>query len=1068
METRPLDLEKLNYRLPATYDDPFSIDDTMNRLRQKPIIWIFGPAGNGKKSAVNQYISACKIPCLWYTVKNGDAESDDILRRLIAGRAISPARGLLGLHYLCLKTGRWLPAFSPDHFNSFADRSTSQGMIVLDGYHEISPGSPLQDIIDQWPPSRNAALTLLLITRDPPPSALCCGHTSPDMAVLDWNAPRFDILADAGQFMYRPGQDVVPERWLPVQGPADGWITGILLMALKSKSTGSNGFPTNLESTRMIHQITDNLFRKITPAVQDFMLKTALLPWMTDRTAEKLTGDPRAARYIAGLDSASKPIEKIFQSISPYRYQPVLKRFLVARARKTLSKSELARFLHRAARILEEDGQTDAAVDLLGQINDLKAITGLILKNASDLDARGRWDLLGKWLKLIPEDRRRKNPWLLYWTALCQLPFHPARVRPQLEKVFEQFQADKNPSGVFQAWAAIVDAVIFDFNRFSLLRPWLDRYKSITREFGPPPSPDIEARVVSSLMLAHLFTHPVRGQILHWTARASALAECISDNSLKLCLFHRLALCRLLMGDLTETDYFLHRAQKILHSNCASPLSQVNAFFVKAFYQLLTGCPEECIKTASTGLGLARRTGVHLLDSLFQGLSILCTLNAGDLKKAESLLDRMAGTVRLKKSCEASHYFFLRSRTALSGRDLRKAAVSAELALKNGQHAGFPQFQALQNIAYAQILIELAQYEKADEHLSDAAAVDHQLQSRLLRYFLLFQKSALEFGRKEEKSGLTALKQALAISRDQGLAHLLLDLPQKTSMLCTKAMQADIEVPHVQHLIKKHNILPQKSSLLVMDWPWKIKIFTLGRFSLVKDNEPVRFTRKAQQKPLLLLKALIALGGRSVRENRITDALWPDAEGDLAHKTFSTTLHRLRRLVGEHQTLEFRNGCLTLDQRYAWVDAWSFERILGKVDKLWEGSGRDIPPKAVMLSQYAITLYRGPFLTGELHEPWAIFFRERLRSKFLRVVGKLGLYWENCGQLDKAVECFQRSLEVDDLDEESYRRLMACYQRLGRRAKALDTYERCRKMLSASFGLAPSPETEILRKSILR
>lgn len=43
-----------------------------------------------------------------------------------------------------------------------------------------------------------------------------------------------------------------------------------------------------------------------------------------------------------------------------------------------------------------------------------------------------------------------------------------------------------------------------------------------------------------------------------------------------------------------------------------------------------------------------------------------------------------------------------------------------------------------------------------------------------------------------------------------------------------------------------------------------LRIYTLGRFTLVSDGTPLRYSRKAPSKPLLLLKALIAAGGRQV------------------------------------------------------------------------------------------------------------------------------------------------------------------------------------------------------------
>jgi hypothetical protein len=58
--------------------------------------------------------------------------------------------------------------------------------------------------------------------------------------------------------------------------------------------------------------------------------------------------------------------------------------------------------------------------------------------------------------------------------------------------------------------------------------------------------------------------------------------------------------------------------------------------------------------------------------------------------------------------------------------------------------------------------------------------------------------------------------------------------------------------------------------------------------------------------------------------------------------------------------------------------------------------------------------------------------RERLKDRFVRCVEKQGAYYERERLWEEAVECFRKGLEVDDLAEIFYQRLMYCYQRLDR------------------------------------
>ena len=84
----------------------------------------------------------------------------------------------------------------------------------------------------------------------------------------------------------------------------------------------------------------------------------------------------------------------------------------------------------------------------------------------------------------------------------------------------------------------------------------------------------------------------------------------------------------------------------------------------------------------------------------------------------------------------------------------------------------------------------------------------------------------------------------------------------------------------------------------------------------------------------------------------------------------------------------------------------------------------------------------------------------------MRTLKALGGFWEANEAWDKAQSLYERVLEIDNVAEEVYRRLMSCYARAGRPAEALRVYRRCRQMLSLVLGIAPSAETETLCRSI--
>jgi len=246
---------------------------------------------------------------------------------------------------------------------------------------------------------------------------------------------------------------------------------------------------------------------------------------------------------------------------------------------------------------------------------------------------------------------------------------------------------------------------------------------------------------------------------------------------------------------------------------------------------------------------------------------------------------------------------------------------------------------------------------------------------------------------------------------------------------------------------------------------YPLHIYTFGRFSVTRGIEPIRFARKAQHRPLQLLKALVALGGREVGSDRLGMALWPESEGDTAYNAFEITLHRLRKLIGIENALVLSNGLLTLDNQHCWVDVWEFEQAAGHAETLLK-SPLPNPDELASISSRVLTLYHGHFLGREIPEPWSISVRERLRSKFMRHLLDVARHWEKIGQHEAAIQCYQKGLETDDLAEIFYQRLMVCYQQLGRKSEALAVYRRCRTTLSLILSITPSPATETIRRRL--
>jgi DNA-binding SARP family transcriptional activator len=198
----------------------------------------------------------------------------------------------------------------------------------------------------------------------------------------------------------------------------------------------------------------------------------------------------------------------------------------------------------------------------------------------------------------------------------------------------------------------------------------------------------------------------------------------------------------------------------------------------------------------------------------------------------------------------------------------------------------------------------------------------------------------------------------------------------------------------------------------------RVAVFTLGRFSIVRDGQALSGTARLPHIPIALLQALIALGGRDVSAALLEQAVWPDQGSIDPRNLLDNTLHRLRALLGARDAILVSDARLTLNPRVCWVDAWRFECSVA--DLLADTGGH---------ARTALHLYQGHFLQREDPRPWLVDCRMRLRLRFMRLMLHEGDRLEAAGDWAGAADWYTCGLEVDPSADELHRRLQACGQR---------------------------------------
>lgn len=318
-----------------------------------------------------------------------------------------------------------------------------------------------------------------------------------------------------------------------------------------------------------------------------------------------------------------------------------------------------------------------------------------------------------------------------------------------------------------------------------------------------------------------------------------------------------------------------------------------------------------------------------------------------------------------------------------------------------------------------------------------------------LRYQCLLLRARISLSLAGREEGLAGLRDAFAYGRESGLLECVLcQAPDILATLCAEALESGIEPDYVRRLIRHSHIPPPSPALA--HWPYPVRIYTLGRPSIVVEGKPIVFSGKAQRRPIELLYYLVANGGREFAASRLIGSLWADEDCAASRGAFDMALNRLRRLVNVPEAIQLRGGRLSLNEGICWIDVRAFERLLGDAE-----AEKDRDCRQALLER-ALGLYQGDFLQGE-EAGWAVIARERLRTRLMRGITRIGLSLEEAGLWPEATRLYDRVRELFPLEEDLCRRLLRIHIEQGEYVQATHLYGRCRELFVKVLGVLPSP-----------
>ena len=1040
----------------------------LDDARRHPVIWISAPAGAGKTTMVASYLESLHLPCVWYQIDPRDDDPATFFYYLsLAVKRASPRKR----KPIPLLTPEFMPgidAFALRYFEAVYQRLPKPVILVLDNYQQIDKGSITHGLISNGLSILPQGITGIVISREHPPATFSRMLANRQAVQIGWNQLRLTLEETAGIARLQTEKSISETIIHQLHKTAGGWTAGLMLMLAQADLEDFDwqsvqGFTPQ----EILDYFANEIFENETSEVQDFLLRVSLLPHMTTSMAKTLAGQPRAGQILAKLNRNNRFTERRLHQRVLYQLHPLFREFLQSRAKLKYAEEELADWRLKAAKLFIEEGDPDSAAELLQDARAWDALTGLILKHAQILIRQGRNHHLLQWLQSLPKAMVADMPWLQFWMGVALMPFNPEAGQGFLEKAFNAFRSQNDTFGLFLSWSFIIRAIFLKMTDISTFDHWIQVLEELMDKYRQFPSIEIEGQVVVGMLLALGHRQMDYPNIESWVDRALRLLSSPLDSNTKVSIVNNTVHYFLLTGKYGKAAQIidlLRPSSLGSRMDTKDTIAVVAHSAISSFYYCYVGMHAKCLDVVDKGLEIAEMTGFIILNNIIAGHGIWSALINEEYATARALFEKNAASINNARPLDQGLIDFVKSLEFLGMGNLSQAAAYAASALNASLEVGSQFSTIFCHLLNARVLNEAGEHQAANDHLNRAIHLSQLTRTKHFMFHALMLKVRFALDQDHAETGLKVLREALALGNEIGLYHNMIESRSNVARFCAIALEHSIEVNYVTTYIRKRDLTPDSLPITVENWPWPIKVFTLGRFSILKDGVPIRFSTKAQKKPLELIKVLIALGGRDVSKAHISDALWPDAEGDKADRALTTTLHRLRRLLGDDRAVQIQSGKLDLNPSYCWVDCWAFERLLSMAEDASKLKDMDAE---ISLTEKALVVYNGAFLVGEMLESWAVSPRERLRSKFLRAVNSISSGLASIGQWEKAADYYRRSLDVDDLSEETYQRLMHCLQQLGRNTEALSIYERCRNTLNAAFGLTPSSKTKAIRRSLL-
>jgi LuxR family maltose regulon positive regulatory protein len=408
--------------------------DQLNEGLHRPLTLISAPAGYGKSTLASRWVVACDRPSAWVSLEESDNDLQMFLSYVLAAIQTLFPRTEFRTEAI-LETSQMPPAADlARHLLNDLHQISEPFNLVLDDYHRIQRGSPVNDLLDEFLAYPPQGMHLVLLTRQDPSLPIATMRGRGLLTEIRASDLRF-TPDEAAAFMSRMLNVVVDETTATLlEIKTEGWATGLRLAGLYLK--GQKELKRSLQqlsgnSRYIAEYLVAEVLSRQHPEMVSFLLETSILNRFCAPLCRQIhqigsyghdeKSEVGEEQFIQWLTDTNLFVIALDNEGYWFRYHHLFHDFLKGELYKQFSTDRIADLHRRASRWFNENGFIEEAIEHLLAIDDTSAAIQLILDHRHALMNTSQYSRLRRLLARLPENAIAENPLLVSMRAFIAI-----------------------------------------------------------------------------------------------------------------------------------------------------------------------------------------------------------------------------------------------------------------------------------------------------------------------------------------------------------------------------------------------------------------------------------------------------------------------------------------------------------------------------------------------------------------------------------------------------------------------------------------------------------------------